>query len=80
MMSSKGVLKNNHIAQTGVEIFSRYLSINQSTSKIVLRNLAKITSACEKLCLIGPRSSDIPGSAQFYNLMAYCNRWGSQGS
>ncbi|MBP6103546.1 MAG: hypothetical protein KA508_00525 [Gammaproteobacteria bacterium] len=78
MMSSKGVLKNRHSAQKGMEIFSKYLTISHETSKTILKILEKITSVCEKISLTDRRAIDVPGSTQFYNLMTYCNRWGQK--
>ncbi len=78
MMSSKDVLKHKCSAQKGMEIFSSYLALNQSMSKTVLRALENITASCEKIALAERRATDLPGSAQFYNLMAYCNRWGQK--
>lgn len=80
MMSRESVLKNKKSAQSYMEIFSKYLIVNHSMNKIVLKNLEKITFFCEKVPLTDRHSKDLSGSEQFKNLMDYCNRWGSQGS
>ncbi len=79
MMSSHVVFKNKRGAQRGMESFSKYLALNQSINRTVLEALKKITSGWKKLCLTDQRAVDVPGSAQFYNLMTYCHRWGRRG-